>query len=587
MASASQWIRTYGGGGTSNEAYSIQQTSDGGYVVAGYTVPFGASYMDAWVLKLDGKGKVQWQKTYGGTSNDVAQSIQQTSDGGYIVAGITQSFGVVFVAAWVFKLDANGNVQWQKTYGGGDLDRANSIQQTSDGGYVVAGWTSSFGAGGYDAWLFKLDANGNVQWQKAYGGTGDDFANSIQQTSDSGYVVAGWTSSFGAGYADAWLFKLDANGNVQWQKAYGGTGNDYAQSIQQTSDGEYVVAVKTGAFGAGWDAWVFKLDANGNVQWQTLDEMTDSIPYSIQQTTDSGYIVAGSAGWTLVTLKLDANGEILGCNAMGASSATVNNTNATTISTNVTGIDTNISPQTSTASVTNTNAVVTKICGPRISVSPSSLNFGALKIGNSSTPSVITIYNTGTDDLDISGMTLWDAVNYSLDLNGGTNPCGSTTPTIIPNGSCTVTVTFSPTSTGQKDTSLTVKSDDPHTPTLNVPLSGTGIPDVTCNFLPGGTQITKGGTLGFQATVTNNTVQSQTFLFATFVTTPGGNRYPASGWLLGPLSVSLNPSQSKSGYRSHAIPSGAQLGTYTYHGYVGNYGVGLYDECTFTFTVTQ
>jgi hypothetical protein len=155
-----------------------------------------------------------WAKTYGGGYSDVARSIQQTSDGGYIVAGWTLSFGAGGLDFWVLKLDASGQVQWQKTYGGGYSDVARSIQQTSDGGYIVAGWTLSFGAGNYDVWVLKLNASGNVVWQKTYGGGSDDYAESIQQTSDGGYIVAGETWSFGAGSADFWVLKLDANGNV-------------------------------------------------------------------------------------------------------------------------------------------------------------------------------------------------------------------------------------------------------------------------------------------------------------------------------------------------------------------------------------
>jgi len=322
---AAQWANTYGGS-SDDYAYSIQQTSDGGYIVAGYTNSFGAGGTDAWVLKLDANGNVQWQKTYGGSSDDYAYSIQQTSDGGYIVAGYTESFGAGYADVWVLKLDANGNVQWQKTYGGSGWDEAYSIQRTLDGGYIVAGWTDSFGAGGTDAWVLKLDANGNVQWQKTYGGTYDDYANSIQQTSDGGYIVAGRTYSFGAGGTDVWVLKLDSSGNVQWQKTYGGTYDDYANSIQQTSDGGYIVAGVTKSFRAGnADVWVLKLDASGNVQWQKIYgyEPGDFIPYSrndsansIQQTSDGGYIVASYGNFGLdrtvrsKVLKLDANGNV-------------------------------------------------------------------------------------------------------------------------------------------------------------------------------------------------------------------------------------------------------------------------------------
>jgi hypothetical protein len=227
--------------------------------VAGWTESFGAGLDDIILIKTDANGNVQWAKTYGGISVDRAYSVQQTSDGGYIVAVRTWSFvGIILI-----KTDANGDIQWAKTYG---YDQASSVQQTSDGGYIVAGVTYLFGAGYIDLFLIKTDANGNVQWAKTYGGTNNDWARSVQQTSDGGYIVAGETYSFGAGYYDIFLIKTDANGNVQWAKTYGGTSYDYAHSVQQTSDGGYIVAGYTQSFGAGWyDIILIKTDANGNI----------------------------------------------------------------------------------------------------------------------------------------------------------------------------------------------------------------------------------------------------------------------------------------------------------------------------------
>jgi hypothetical protein len=209
---------------------------------------------------------VKFAKTYGVTGSDYAYSVQQTSDGGYIVAGGTASFGAGSVDFLLIKTDANGNIIWVKTYGGISYDNARSVQQTSDGGYIVAGLTSSFGAGNWDVWLIKTDANGNLQWAKTYGGTNYDYAYSVQQTSDGGYIMTGGTASFGAGNWDVWLIKTDANGNLQWAKTYGGTDDDYAYSVQQTSDGGYILAGVTSSFGAGGsDFFLIKTDANGNI----------------------------------------------------------------------------------------------------------------------------------------------------------------------------------------------------------------------------------------------------------------------------------------------------------------------------------
>ena len=202
--------------------------------------------------------------TYGGGGNDYGRSIQQTEDGGYIVAGDTNSFGVGNSDAWILKLNSSGGVEWQKTYGGDNYDYGKSIQQTEDGGYIVAGDTSSFGAGNSDAWILKLNSTGEVEWQKTYGGGGNDSGLSIQQTKDGGYVVAGITYSFGASNSDAWILKLNSSGGVEWQKTYGGDGYDIGESIQQTSGG-YIVAGETKSNGAGlFDVWVFTMDSFGN-----------------------------------------------------------------------------------------------------------------------------------------------------------------------------------------------------------------------------------------------------------------------------------------------------------------------------------
>ncbi|MGA8848958.1 MAG: hypothetical protein WB564_03940 [Dehalococcoidia bacterium] len=318
LAQPPYWANTYGGTDR-DSAHSIQETQDLGYIVAGTTRSFGAGGEDFWVLKLDLGGNVAWQKTYGGANNESANSIQQTQDGGYIVAGRTESFGAGESDFWVLKLDKDGNVTWQKTYGGTDYDEAYSIQQTQEGGYIVAGWTESFGAGDYDFWVLKLDKDGNVAWQKTYVGAGDDHAFSIQQTQDLGYIVAGSAVTLGAGY-DFWLLKLDSDGNVTWQKSYGGDYDDWARSVQQTQEGGYIVAGGTESFGGNLphsSSLVLKLDSGGNVTWQktyggsVADTVSDEA-YSIQQTQDLGYIVAGRAGtlggfWVF---KLDSGGNV-------------------------------------------------------------------------------------------------------------------------------------------------------------------------------------------------------------------------------------------------------------------------------------
>jgi hypothetical protein len=289
------WAKTYGGSG-SDSVYAVAPTSDGlGYVVAGSTSSFGAGSGDAWVLKLDGSGNITWQKTYGGSGSDAVYAVAPTSDGGYVVAGSTTSFSVVSGDFWVLKLDGSGNVLWQWTYGQGADDSARAIVPTSDGGYVVAGYSWPYGAAGNDAWVLKLDASGNITWQKTYGGSTNDYAWAVAPTRDGGYVAAGSTYSFGAGSGDAWVLKLNASGNVTWQKTYGGGGVESARAVVPTSDGGYVVAGSTSSFGAGGDdAWVLKLDANGAIGGSCSVSGSSSSASVSSSATGSPPIVAGA-----------------------------------------------------------------------------------------------------------------------------------------------------------------------------------------------------------------------------------------------------------------------------------------------------
>ena len=199
-----------------------------------------------------------WNKTYGGTSIDQAQSVQQTTDGGYIIAGYTLSFGAGTHDFWLIKTDKNGDELWNRTYGGIEWDQAWSVQQTSDGGYIVAGSTSSYGTGG-DSWLIKTDENGNELWNRTYGGTSADKAQSVQQTVDGGYIIAGFAASYCAVSYDFWLIKTNDSGDELWNKTFGGPEYDHAYSVQQTSDGGYIMAGQSDG-----DFWLIKTDRDGN-----------------------------------------------------------------------------------------------------------------------------------------------------------------------------------------------------------------------------------------------------------------------------------------------------------------------------------
>ena len=292
-APGEEWSKTFGGPVSSFR--SVQQTSDGGYIITGYT---GG---DVWLVKTDAAGNEEWSKTFGGLDADIGFSVQQTSDGGYIVAGSTSSFGAGYSDLWLIKTDAAGNEEWSKTFGGTSYDEGRSVQQTSDGGYIVAGSTSSFGAGYSDLWLIKTDAAGNEEWSKTFGGTGNDYGYSVQQTSDGGYIIVGKTTSYGAGGADLWLIKTDAAGNEEWSKTFGGSWGDTGYSVQQTSDGGYIIVGYTLSY--DYDLWVIKTDSEGNEEWnKILGGSYDDMGYSVQQTSDGGYIIAGTTdgyGWLI------------------------------------------------------------------------------------------------------------------------------------------------------------------------------------------------------------------------------------------------------------------------------------------------
>jgi predicted secreted protein len=232
--------------------------------MVGQTASFGAGSTDMWLVKVNSSGDPQWNRTYGGPGLESPISVQQTIDGGYVIAGYMAALDASSGDMWLVKTDSMGNQEWNKTYGGTSNDAAKSVQQTLDGGYVLAGYTDSFGAGSADIWVVKVDSLGEPQWKKTFGGSGDDAANSILQTSDGAYVVAGMYGQYNEPFitqpSDLWLVNVSSSGEMQGSETYGGSLNDYASCVQQTSDGGFIVLGSTGSFGAGdSDFWLLKI----------------------------------------------------------------------------------------------------------------------------------------------------------------------------------------------------------------------------------------------------------------------------------------------------------------------------------------
>ncbi|HYV93478.1 MAG TPA: T9SS type A sorting domain-containing protein [Chitinophagales bacterium] len=324
---AIEWQKNFGG---SYEDFgsSVQQTIDGGFIVAGFSVSTNGNVsgnhggFDSWIVKLDAAGNLAWQKSLGGSSEDYGTFVQQTTDGGFVVAGYSYSNdGDVSgnhggYDYWIVKLGTSGNLVWQKSFGGSEDEGALSVQQTTDGGFIVAGFSQSSDGdvsgnhGGNDDWVLKLDAAGNLVWQKSLGGSGNDYAIAIQQTTDGGFVVAGYSDSndgdvsVNQGGLDYWIVKLDTAGNLIWQKSLGGSDIDLSNYVQQTSDGGFIVAGSSlsndgdvsgnhGGLIYG-DYWIVKLDSAGDLLWQkSFGGSNEDDGTFILQTIDGGFFVAG------------------------------------------------------------------------------------------------------------------------------------------------------------------------------------------------------------------------------------------------------------------------------------------------------
>jgi hypothetical protein len=269
---SAKWIMTFGDSG--HDVFYAAEVDDDGYVLAGITESSGfgpydpRALFDAWLIKTDSNGAMEWNQTYGGSLNDIAYSLIPTSDGGYALAGGTRSNDLDRADVWLIKTDSFGNMEWNQTYGGSLADRCYSLVTTSDGGYALLCQTFSFGIGECDVWLIKVDSLGNMEWNQTYGGSGYESVSTIIATNDGGYALAGSTQSFGAGSSDFWLIKVDSLGNMEWNQTYGSPEVEFANSLVTTIDGGYALAGSTNTHITGnADVWLVKVDSQGNLEW--------------------------------------------------------------------------------------------------------------------------------------------------------------------------------------------------------------------------------------------------------------------------------------------------------------------------------
>jgi len=312
------WTRAFGGV-EYDYAYSVCEAADSAFVVCGYTNSFD-NFNDIYIVKTKYDGDTLWTRTIGGSFHDYAYSIYETSDSGYIICGSTQSFGHGASDIYLVKTKSNGDTVWTKTFGGSQNEYGYSAVQTADGGYIVCGYTMSFGAGEFDIYLIKTSATGDTLWTKTYGGSGQDFGQSVTQATDGGYIICGSTNSFGAGEYDIYLVKISSDGDLLWTQTFGGTGEEFGRSLYATPDGGCILCGSTMSFGAGdEDVYIIKTDSTGEASWtNTYGGTRKDGVYSVVQTSDGGYIMSGTTtsfgagSYDVYLLKTDSLGSVEG-----------------------------------------------------------------------------------------------------------------------------------------------------------------------------------------------------------------------------------------------------------------------------------
>ncbi|NOY88814.1 MAG: T9SS type A sorting domain-containing protein [FCB group bacterium] len=288
------WSANYGGR-YNEQANGCQATDDNGIILLGSTFSYGNGGYDIYMIKLDSLGDTLWSKTFGGDSTEYGYALQQTDDSGFIIVGCTNSFGYGKKDIYLLKTDALGNALWEKTIGGTEDDIGYSIRETVDHGFIICGVTKSYGAGYNDVYLVKTDSAGNMLWSKTYGGSGGEIGSAVQQTPDSGFILIGTTGSFGIGYSSMYVIRTDKNGDSLWTTTYGGNRSDLGYCVENTRDGGFIFAGATVPDGAGYyDAYLVKTDPSGNIEWeQTYGGNKEERAYSVLEEPNGNFIFTG------------------------------------------------------------------------------------------------------------------------------------------------------------------------------------------------------------------------------------------------------------------------------------------------------
>jgi hypothetical protein len=289
-----EWEQYYGGT-RSDYGFAVVATEDGGYAWSGGTESFGAGDSDMWLVKTNNLGEIEWNQTFGGIEDDYAFPIIHTADKGFLLFGRTHSFGFGDSDICLVKFDSQGEIEWNQSYGGRRDDSGTDAIKTPDGGYVLVGGTDSYGSRDSDVWVVKINNLGEIEWSRIYGGENEDRAMSVILDTTGGYVVTGLTQSFGAGRRDIWLIKFNSTGYPEWSQTFGGYGNDYADCVIMTSDGGYALAGRTSSIGTGSeDMWLVKTNSSGQMEWnQTFGGSDADVAYSVVETVENEFVLIG------------------------------------------------------------------------------------------------------------------------------------------------------------------------------------------------------------------------------------------------------------------------------------------------------